>query len=1227
MFLRGLFVLLVIVGWMGCDFYVKENDKVVWHDKKREVRYQIEDNDFVIVNGEKRFNRALYGSHTGFRVEAGDIPEFGLYMPRLGGTMRLGISNAQNSKWLIDADRVETRYRPGSMIYSIQDELLGSGTIYLHLLALPDADGMILKVKGEGVPESASLIWAFGGANGKRFSREGDLGADPESVFYLEAEKCVGNQIFIDESSFMLYYASGIDRGKDKSYVEAPEEVTYPELLSKKRIFGLVPPYSEMKIGDATKQESPTTVFNSSSSKTPLSTGKINLKDGEESFFMLVDPGTQDQIAYAALPSIFEKSEKARLALAERIKINTPDVYINAAGAALGVAADAVWDGEAFQHGSVAWRMPLNGWRGAYAADWLGWHDRARTHFDGYAKAQYTEPASGPSVPDPKANWARQQEKKGNSLYTDGYISRRPGSQNPPHHYDMNMVFIDQLLWHFQWHRDKDYAQKMWPLLKRHMAWEKRNFDGDGDGLYNAYASFWASDAVQYSGGGTAHASSYNYRSNRLAAQLAELVGEDPTPYKEEAAKILSAIQNTLWMDNKGWYAEFKDLLGKQMLHPSSAVWALYHTIDSEVPDRFQAYQTTRYIDNEIPHIPIEADGLPNGEYYTISTSNWMPYTWSVNSVALAEVLHTALAYWQSGRADKAFELTKGTFLDFMVLGSSPGNFGQLSFYDAFRGELYRDFADPIGMASRALVEGLFGIVPKGLDNQLLIQPGFPDDWSYASIETPDIKFDYKQNGDTDHFEIIPHILSGSELILRVKARGDKVKSVQVNGKEVKWELDVNAVNHPEIVINGGVAQSYKISVDWAGEINSTVQMPEIASLNSSVLLSANHSTIVEMFDPQKIFTNIEVSDHSVEAVVSSDCELGHRTAFVKLKSGEMTWWEPLHLEVRKSVEIISGENNKDNLIAFTIRNNDSLEQNYNVTVNRSYSTNVKVKKGAISKIIEVTEGLVTGRNLVEVVNNDHIESEYIINWNIPTDLESNFEMVEITSAFNDKVTNIFTPQYFSPRSPYPTQAIPTHGFGDWCTFDEHPNIDDTGLRQSAGEKGEIKALNIPFKTVGVSDQENIAFTSQWDNYPEMITVPLCGNGDHVYLLMAGSTHHMQFAMVSAMVEVNYKDGTSEQLELINPDTWYPIEQDYYHDGFAYNTRGVRPPRLYLKTGKLHLDSYDVLKVNGTNRIDGGAASILDLPLNPEKELDNLTLSTISNDVVIGLMGVTIKRD
>ena len=61
-----------------------------------------------------------------------------------------------------------------------------------------------------------------------------------------------------------------------------------------------------------------------------------------------------------------------------------------------------------------------------------------------------------------------------------------------------------------------------------------------------------------------------------------------------------------------------------------------------------------------------------------------------------------------------------------MYLGDSPGNFGQISFYDAARGECYRDFGDPIGVASRALIQGLYGILPDALNGRLLMKTRFP---------------------------------------------------------------------------------------------------------------------------------------------------------------------------------------------------------------------------------------------------------------------------------------------------------------------------------------------------------------------------------------------------------------------------------------------------------------------------------------------------------------------
>jgi len=162
-------------------------------------------------------------------------------------------------------------------------------------------------------------------------------------------------------------------------------------------------------------------------------------------------------------------------------------------------------------------------------------------------------------------------------------------------------------------------------------------------------------------------------------------------------------------------------------LHETPGIWSIYHTIDSELANPFQNYQMLRYVDTQIPHIPIQAEGLDKKDLYVIGTTNWQPYTWSINNVALAEQLHTSLAYWQGGNSEKAFKMWESALVESMYLSPSPGGFEQLMYQDAIRGELYRDFADPIGMTARTLVEGLFGIQPDALAHQLTIKPGFPE--------------------------------------------------------------------------------------------------------------------------------------------------------------------------------------------------------------------------------------------------------------------------------------------------------------------------------------------------------------------------------------------------------------------------------------------------------------------------------------------------------------------
>lgn len=58
-------------------------------------------------------------------------------------------------------------------------------------------------------------------------------------------------------------------------------------------------------------------------------------------------------------------------------------------------------------------------------------------------------------------------------------------------------------------------------------------------------------------------------------------------------------------------------------------------------------------------------------EYQTLSTSDWAPYEWSINNVAMAEVMQYRSADHQIVRTEEAYQLLKANILDFMYLGSS----------------------------------------------------------------------------------------------------------------------------------------------------------------------------------------------------------------------------------------------------------------------------------------------------------------------------------------------------------------------------------------------------------------------------------------------------------------------------------------------------------------------------------------------------------------------------
>jgi hypothetical protein len=191
----------------------------------------------------------------------------------------------------------------------------------------------------------------------------------------------------------------------------------------------------------------------------------------------------------------------------------------------------------------------------------------------------------------------------------------------------------------------------------------------------------------------------------------------------------------------------------------------------------------------------------------------------------------------------------------------------------------------------------------------------------------------------------------------------------------------------------------------------------------------------------------------------------------------------------------------------------------------------------------------------------------------------------------------------------------------------DQPEIDDSGLRAAAARNDGRFVLpqGVPFTTPTPPGKRNIAFTSQWDNFPREIVVPLAGRARHIYLLMAGSTNSMQSRLDNGEVVVRYRDGTSERLPLHNPTSWWPIDQDYLIDDFAFKRPEPVPPRVDLKTGAVRtLDAREIRGKGGP--VAGGAATVLDLPLDPQKSLESLTVRTLANEVLVGLMSATLAR-
>ena len=732
------------------DFDLSYNANRLPSRAPRPLNYYPEGRSFVCVNGENRYTRALYGGTDAFRIETSDRPVFATFEKGTVKNIALLLTYRGETIALDSTDFCESRYEGGRRDYLLRDNRWQNGELRLSVLALTKSKGAIWRVSASGFSESPFLTFVMRDAADQKPQRNGDIGKFQRPGAF-EARNG-GERLF--------------ERG------ERREERGERREERGERIHQEGEERRENSIERIPQQGREPNVQRST-----FNVQRYNHQAKSELYFLLDDYN----ITSGDYSERFNLLEQERQTLANSVTFTTPDPYINTLGSALVMAADGAWDGETWLHGAVGWRSQLPGWRAGYLADFLGMPDRAASHFEAYAKSQVTDVPQTIKHPtqDPEHNLSRGIYKWGTPMYSNGYICRTPNNNHKFHHYDMNLNYIDELLWHFQFSADSLSLRRFWPLIKLHLDWEKRNWDPDNDHLFDAYCCIWASDALYYNAGAATHSSAYNYRAFNLAARIADLLGEDSEPYRKEADAILQAMNSRLWVEDEGHWAEYQDYMGLRRVHKNAALWSIYTPIDCESCSPEQAFRAMKWVDKNIPHITFPADTKGGETHYTLSTSSWQPYEWSINNVAMAEVMHTALAYFLAGRPEEGFRLTKNNVLDFMYMGSSPANFGQISYYDAVLGESYRDFSDVTGISARTLLQGLFGIQPNALYGECIIRPGMPQQWDSASVHTPYIDYEFRRQNGYDVYDITQHFAQPLQIVFRQNLGNGKYKEVK----------------------------------------------------------------------------------------------------------------------------------------------------------------------------------------------------------------------------------------------------------------------------------------------------------------------------------------------------------------------------------------------------------------------------------------------------------------
>ncbi|MBN8456974.1 MAG: hypothetical protein J0M04_03945 [Verrucomicrobia bacterium] len=717
--------------------------------------YHPEADAIAIANGTRWDNRPLYCHERFSYYWAGEMPG----LRGEAGIFRFGFERDGQRVMLDQFPERKMRYRPGWIEWECRDPRFPGLTLSLAATTLADANGITARIASKGSRPGDKCLWAC-------FPPNADKGSSyrwqhDTRGFRLEAEPARE----LGSAAVGFSAAPQVWETIPFADVGTPEKAAkaQPGVLAGTGIVAMVF-LSDM---------SPQTMAAIADENDAAGYAKLVLRKKPLDPAMIADP-----------VKAFQQGIARARDFSRRLIIDTPDPYLNA-GAPMAVAATAgIFVNPTFVHGGSHWRQQQPGWRTMGGAIYFGWPDQVQRAVEFWGNLQVKQDDGQHQHAEYSANGCQQAGKS--RFFGKGFIDYK----QPPH-YEFQTQFFDEAIRAWRASADPKLEKTLRPMLELHLERAKDCYDPDGDGLYESYNNTWPNDSIWFNGGGTPEQSGYIYYGHLAAADMARRAGDRTAAARHEAtaARIKRAVNQLLWMPDRGQYASYIEPWGHKRQMPDAWVYAQHVPIESGLASPEQAWKAMFYTE-----WAMERFKLPYGGEMR-QTSNFVPGQWSIRELYHGDNFGMSLGYFLGGQGDEGWNLLRGTMLESMYgdgvrksgYSNESGGFNNVNRISP--GGLSHpncavDFADIVSAYSRALVEGLFGYRPDYPNGIVRMEPAFPASWDHASVKTPDFAFEFK--GTTYKLALT----KAAKVSFGIPVRAGKVNRVTVNGSPVKFSIE-----------------------------------------------------------------------------------------------------------------------------------------------------------------------------------------------------------------------------------------------------------------------------------------------------------------------------------------------------------------------------------------------------------------------------------------------------